>query len=67
MHRRAVLRGAGAAVALPFGGLPFGIKELEQVEGFERWWPELPYLTVEEDPVWSTSVDAVIQRWWGER
>ena len=38
--------------------------ELADAERMERWWPELPYRTLEQDPVWSTSVDALIARWW---
>ena len=38
--------------------------ELSDAERMERWWPELPHSTLEQDPVWSTSVDDLIARWW---
>lgn len=45
---------------------PGGSVELDG-DGGARWWPEAHWLGVEEDPVWSTSVDGVLGRWWGER
>ena len=40
--------------------------ELADADGeVDRWWPDLPRNTVETDPVWSTSVDPLIARWWG--
>ncbi len=41
--------------------------ELADVESFEPWWPSIPTATLEEDPVWSTSVEEVLDTWWGPR
>lgn len=54
----------GVAVVTP---RPGGSVELADAQDFTRWWPELPAKTLEEDPVWSTSVDGVLDRWWGPR
>ena len=40
--------------------------ELSDADRVDRWWPDLPYRTLEQDPVWSTSVDGLIARWWGQ-
>lgn len=40
--------------------------ELADADGeVDRWWPDLPRNTLETDPVWSTSVDPLIGKWWG--
>ena len=41
--------------------------ELVDAETVDRWWPDIETTTVEQDPVWSTSVDDLIERWWGTR
>ena len=41
--------------------------ELEPRPATEPWWPREPVRTLAEDPVWSTSVDGVLDRWWGPR
>lgn len=41
--------------------------ELADADTVDRWWPEVETKTLEEDPVWSTSVDGLIERWWGKR
>ena len=41
--------------------------ELADADTVDRWWPEIETKTLEEDPVWSTSVDGLIERWWGTR
>ena len=38
--------------------------ELSGAGCIDRWWPEIAWVPVEEDPVWSTSVDDLIGRWW---
>jgi len=38
--------------------------ELSDADRIERWWPELPWVDVAADPVWSTSVDDLIEEWW---
>ena len=40
--------------------------ELSDAKYSDPWWPSLPHSTVERDPVWSTSVDDLIGRWWGQ-
>ena len=32
-----------------------------------RWWPAVPWVPLADDPVWSTSIDEVLDRWWGPR
>ena len=44
---RALAAAADADVSLPFGGVPFGIKELDQVEG----WPDTAASLVFEDKI----------------
>jgi len=38
--------------------------ELADADRIDRWWPELPWVDVEADPVWSSSVDELIEQWW---
>ena len=38
--------------------------ELADAQTVDRWWPRIETNTVENDPVWSTSVDALIAQWW---
>ncbi len=52
----------GVAVVTP---RPGGSVELVDAVVVERWWPEVPFSTLEQDPVWSTSVDGLIDHWWG--
>jgi L-ascorbate metabolism protein UlaG (beta-lactamase superfamily) len=39
---------------------PGGSVELTDVVVVDRWWPDAPFATVDEDPVWSTSVDDLL-------
>jgi len=41
--------------------------ELADTDGSEVWWPTEPVHTLETDPAWSTSVDDVLDAWWGAR
>ncbi len=41
--------------------------ELAKAHSRAPWWPSEPIETVETDPIWSTSVDDVLDRWWGPR
>jgi len=41
--------------------------ELADTDGAEVWWPTEPVHTVQTDPMWSTSVDGLLDRWWGPR
>jgi len=39
--------------------------ELTEPHNSDRWWPETSQTTVENGPVWSTSIDDTLRRWWG--
>lgn len=41
--------------------------ELDPAGEATVWWPSDPIRTLEEDAVWSTSVDGVLDQWWGAR
>ena len=41
--------------------------ELDDPRSTEVWWPTVPTASLETDPVWSTSVDGVLDQWWGPR
>ncbi len=45
---------------------PGGMFELDGAPP-TRWWPAEPFVPLADDPVWSTSVDGVLDRWWGPR
>lgn len=46
---------------------PGGSVELGGDGDSAPWWPEEPTQTVESDPIWSTSVESVLDQWWGPR
>ncbi|MFT5586645.1 MAG: L-ascorbate metabolism protein UlaG (beta-lactamase superfamily) [Cognaticolwellia sp.] len=47
--------------------MPGGSVELSDVGSTPKWWPDAPAASVAEEPVWSTSVDAELEKWWGTR
>ena len=53
----------GVAVISP---RPGGSVELSDSYLIDRWWVTSSENTVEDDPVWSSAIDATLQRWWGE-
>ncbi len=44
---------------------PGGSVELADAQVVDRWWPRIETTTIEVDPVWSTSVEGMIEMWWG--
>lgn len=46
-------------VLTPLPGQAF---ELQTAPKNNRWWPSVPWQTAEQDPIWSTKVDDLIQR-----
>lgn len=39
--------------------------ELGDAAGAAVWWPTVPTQSLQQAPVWSTSVDGILDRWWG--